>query len=81
MYININILVMLYHVRPFIIDRDVKQEIADIFVKKGPFLKLYTSYMKDFSEMCAILDDAMKKIPQFHAVVKEFEVYCNSNNS
>jgi len=54
--------------------REEKKEIADIFVKKGPFLKLYTSYIQDFSEMCAILADATKKMPLFQAALKEFEV-------
>ncbi|XP_069110952.1 LOW QUALITY PROTEIN: FYVE, RhoGEF and PH domain-containing protein 6-like [Argopecten irradians] len=53
---------------------DECQKIADIFVQKGPFLKLYTSYMTDFSDMTAILDEALKKIPQFQTVVKEFEM-------
>ncbi|KAJ8301827.1 hypothetical protein KUTeg_020814 [Tegillarca granosa] len=43
------------------------KKVADIFVKKGPFLKLYTSYIKDFEEMTLTLDEACKKNPAFHS--------------
>ncbi|XP_022299385.2 uncharacterized protein LOC111108108 isoform X1 [Crassostrea virginica] len=48
-------------------------QVADIFVKKGPFLKLYTSYIKDFSDANEVLDDACKKFPSFLVAVKQFE--------
>lgn len=50
-----------------------KPQVADIFVKKGPFLKLYTSYIKDFSEATEIMDEACKKYPSFLTAVKQFE--------
>ncbi|XP_021376894.1 FYVE, RhoGEF and PH domain-containing protein 5-like isoform X1 [Mizuhopecten yessoensis] len=53
---------------------DENPTISDIFVKKGPFLMLYTSYIQDFSDMTAILDEALKKLPLFQSVVKEFEM-------
>lgn len=54
--------------------REDKPQVADIFVKKGPFLKLYTSYIKDFSEATEIMDEACKKYPSFLTAVKQFEV-------
>lgn len=48
-------------------------QVADIFVRKGPFLKLYTSYIKDFSEATDIMDEACKKYPSFLTAVKQFE--------
>lgn len=53
---------------------DKCQKVADIFVKKGPFLKMYTSYITDFEETNRVFDDALKKIPTFQHSVKEFEM-------
>ncbi|XP_052071932.1 FYVE, RhoGEF and PH domain-containing protein 6-like isoform X3 [Mytilus californianus] len=50
------------------------KKVADIFVKKGPFLKMYTAYITDFEETNRVFDDAIKKIPTFQQVVKEFEM-------
>ncbi|ESO90485.1 hypothetical protein LOTGIDRAFT_123253, partial [Lottia gigantea] len=49
------------------------QKVADIFVKKGPFLKMYSSYIKNFKNSTSILDDNMKKNPVFAAAVRQFE--------
>ncbi|WAR25165.1 FGD6-like protein [Mya arenaria] len=51
-----------------------KHCIADIFKKKGPFLKLFSSYILNFENLTATLDDALKKYPAFQAAVKEFEM-------
>lgn len=48
--------------------------IADVFVKKGPFLKLYTSYIRNFANANAVLEDTCKRNSAFAAAVKEFEV-------
>ncbi|GFR90665.1 FYVE, RhoGEF and PH domain-containing protein 6 [Elysia marginata] len=48
--------------------------LADIFVKKGPFLKLYSSYIRNFEASTATLDEATKKHAQFAAALKEFEL-------
>ena len=48
--------------------------VADIFVKKGPFLKLYTSYIIDYKTMCTTLDNARQKYQDFDNAVKAFEV-------
>nr|KAF6373645.1 FYVE, RhoGEF and PH domain containing 6 [Pipistrellus kuhlii] len=51
-----------------------QQRIADIFVKKGPYLKMYSMYIKEFDKNIALLDEQCKKNPGFAAVVKEFEM-------
>ncbi|XP_074645967.1 uncharacterized protein LOC141902225 [Tubulanus polymorphus] len=52
---------------------DETPKVADIFVKKGPFLNLYTTYIQDFSQMTGRLDEACKKYPIFQEVVRDFE--------
>lgn len=54
--------------------REKDPRIADIFVKKGPFLKLYTNYIREFNSMVALLDDTRKKNPDFDNAVTNFEV-------
>ena len=54
--------------------RDNNPKIADIFVRKGPFLKLYTGYIREFESMSATLVDAKKRYPEFEGVVRQFEV-------
>ncbi|XP_015270129.1 PREDICTED: FYVE, RhoGEF and PH domain-containing protein 6 [Gekko japonicus] len=49
------------------------QRIADIFVKKGPYLKMYSTYIKEFDKNVALLDEQCKKNPSFAAVVRDFE--------
>ncbi|MGH0121595.1 UNVERIFIED_CONTAM: hypothetical protein FKN15_006572 [Acipenser sinensis] len=49
------------------------QRIADIFVKKGPYLKMYSTYIKEFDKNVALLDEQCRKNPVFAGVVKEFE--------
>ncbi|XP_019497282.1 PREDICTED: FYVE, RhoGEF and PH domain-containing protein 6 isoform X3 [Hipposideros armiger] len=51
-----------------------QQKIADIFVKKGPYLKMYSTYIKEFDKNIALLDEQCKKNPGFAAVVREFEI-------
>ncbi|XP_060563641.1 FYVE, RhoGEF and PH domain-containing protein 6-like isoform X2 [Ruditapes philippinarum] len=51
-----------------------RKGIADIFVKKGPFLKLFSSYIRDFETITATYDDALKKYSQFQTATKEFEL-------
>ena len=54
-------------------DWDSQHKIADIIVTKGPFLKLYSSYIRDFEQQCNLLDDARNKYPKFHTAVSNFE--------
>ncbi|GLG97346.1 Uncharacterized protein GBIM_04120 [Gryllus bimaculatus] len=49
------------------------QKIADVIVKKGPFLKLYTSYIQNFDAQCNYFDECCQKYPKFAKAVKEFE--------
>jgi len=49
------------------------KKIADVIVKRGPFLKLYTEYIKNFSSMNSHFDDCYEKYPDFEKTVKEFE--------
>ena len=56
--------------------RDKNPRIGDIFVTKGPFLKLYTSYIREFENMTTGLDDARRKYPEFEKVCSDFEVIC-----
>ncbi|KAM9204488.1 FYVE, RhoGEF and PH domain-containing protein 6 [Mergus octosetaceus] len=50
------------------------QRIADIFVKKGPYLKMYSTYIKEFDKNVALLDEQCKKNTGFASVVKDFEM-------
>ena len=54
--------------------REENPRICDIFVKVGPFLKLYTSYIRGFEAMQASFDDARKRLPEFDRATKDFEV-------
>ncbi|GCC37834.1 FYVE, RhoGEF and PH domain-containing protein 6 [Chiloscyllium punctatum] len=50
------------------------QRIADIFVEKGPYLKMYSTYIKEFDKNVCLLDEQCKKNPTFATVVREFEM-------
>ncbi|XP_077495973.1 uncharacterized protein LOC144106898 isoform X2 [Amblyomma americanum] len=50
-----------------------REQLADVLIKMGPFLKLYSSYIKDFEAMTAALVEAKKKYPEFQKVVHNFE--------
>ncbi|KAA0187848.1 hypothetical protein HAZT_HAZT008847 [Hyalella azteca] len=54
-------------------DWDQHQKIADIIITKGPFLKMYSSYIKDFEHQCTLLDEACSKHPNFAKAVQAFE--------
>lgn len=56
------------------LDRDPHSRLADIFVKKGPYLKMYSTYIREFDKNVALLDEQCRKNPGFAAAVKEFEV-------
>ncbi|XP_078091357.1 FYVE, RhoGEF and PH domain-containing protein 6 isoform X2 [Mustelus asterias] len=53
---------------------DEHQRIADIFMEKGPYLKMYSTYIKEFDKNVCLLDEQCKKNPTFAAIVKEFEM-------
>uniref|UniRef100_A0A1B6E4K9 FYVE, RhoGEF and PH domain-containing protein 6 n=2 Tax=Clastoptera arizonana TaxID=38151 RepID=A0A1B6E4K9_9HEMI len=48
-------------------------KIADIIVKKGPFLKLYSTYIQNFQAQTDFLDECCQKYPIFMKTVKDFE--------
>ncbi len=49
------------------------QKIADVIAKKGPFLKLYNNYIREFSNLNDHLEDCCQKLPKFKKLVQEFE--------
>jgi len=57
--------------------READPRLADIFVKKGPFLKMYTSYIREFQSMVTLLDETCHKNPDFAKIVTDFEVDTN----
>ncbi|XP_010755589.3 FYVE, RhoGEF and PH domain-containing protein 6 [Larimichthys crocea] len=48
-------------------------QVADIFLKKGPYLKMYSTYIREFDRNVALLEEQTKRNPAFGAVVREFE--------
>lgn len=48
-------------------------KVADVIVKKGPFLKLYSSYIQNFEAQTDFLDDCCEKYRKFAQVVRDFE--------
>lgn len=49
------------------------QKIAHVLVKLGPFLKLYSAYIREFTYMQAQFDECMRKYSGFHERVRDFE--------
>ena len=47
--------------------------IADVIVRKGPFLKLYSAYIREFQAQRHMLDDCRSRYPGFDAAVAKFE--------
>lgn len=54
--------------------RDENAQLADIFLKKGPYLKMYSTYIHEFDKNVTLLEEQSKKNTAFGAVVQEFEV-------
>ncbi|XP_019737327.1 FYVE, RhoGEF and PH domain-containing protein 6-like [Hippocampus comes] len=52
---------------------DEKEQVADIFLKVGPYLKMYSTYIREFDKNAALLEEQSRKNPPFAAVVREFE--------
>ena len=48
-------------------------KIADVIVRKGPFLKIYSTYITKYSLLNDHLDHCCKKYPKFSKLIKEFE--------
>lgn len=62
------------HWCPAVLTRGDHQRLADIFVQKGPYLKMYSTYIRQFDNNVALLDEQCRKNAAFAAVVREFEV-------
>ena len=56
------------------------RKISDIIVKKGPYLKLYTTYVQNYSSMTTHLEDCCERFPKFRKLVKEFEKFPQCRN-
>lgn len=56
------------------VNRSDHQRLSDIFVQKGPYLKMYSTYIRQFDNNVALLDEQCRKNPAFASVVREFEV-------
>uniref|UniRef100_A0A7N6BKV1 FYVE, RhoGEF and PH domain containing 6 n=1 Tax=Anabas testudineus TaxID=64144 RepID=A0A7N6BKV1_ANATE len=52
---------------------DENAQLADIFLKKGPYLKMYSTYIREFDKNVTLLEEQSKRNPAFGAVVQEFE--------
>ncbi len=52
---------------------DSLKKIADVIVRKGPFLKLYTTYIREFSSVNYHFDECCQRYPKFGKLVREFE--------
>lgn len=48
-------------------------KIADVIIRKGPFLKLYSAYIRDFQSQTALLEECVQKYPRFGKLLKKFE--------
>ena len=48
--------------------------MADIFVRKGAFLKMYTDYIREFESMVSLLDESRHRNADFDKTVSDFEV-------
>ena len=49
------------------------RQIADVLVKKGPFLQIYAQYLNDFDTTSKVFEDSCKNYSHFGKAVKEFE--------
>jgi len=49
------------------------KKIADVLVKKGPFLQLYSQYLNNFDKASRTFEDCRKTYPHFDKAVREFE--------
>lgn len=56
------------------------KKVSDIIVKKGPYLKLYTTYVKNYSSMTSHFESCCDKFPKFRKLVKEFEKFPQCRN-
>jgi len=57
-----------------IADWTANPKISDVIVRKGPFLKLYSAYIRDFQAQSALLEESIQKFPRFGRTLKQFEL-------
>ena len=57
-----------------------QRKIADIIMNKGPYLKLYTAYVKNFADTSSHFDECCNKYQKFRNLVKEFEKFPQCRN-
>ncbi|MPC14539.1 FYVE, RhoGEF and PH domain-containing protein 6 [Portunus trituberculatus] len=56
-----------------IADWDGRKKISDVIVRKGPFLKLYSAYIREFQNQSDHLDYCCQTYPNFACALKAFE--------
>lgn len=56
-----------------IADWETHKKISDVIVRKGPFLKLYSAYIKEFENQCEHIDYCCDAYPAFGRALKRFE--------
>ena len=64
---------LLHDLEDRIANWDTLPKIADIFVKKGPFLRLHRTYIDDFDHMKSTYEKCFQNFPKFRKAVEEFE--------
>ena len=52
---------------------DSEPKIADIFVKKGPYLRIHKTYIDAYDNMSEHFKKCCQKYPKFQKIVEEFE--------
>lgn len=57
-----------------IADWDKRRKISDVIVRKGPFLKLYSAYIREFQCQSDHLDHCCQTYPAFASALKAFEL-------
>lgn len=62
-----------------ITDWERYRKISDVIVRKGPFLKLYSSYIQDYPTQCDHIDLCCNTYPNFSRVLKQFEALDECN--
>lgn len=66
--------VLLQDLTARITDWSQNPKLADIFIEKGPFLKMYISYIQEYENMQSALEEARLDYPKFDTFIKNFEV-------
>lgn len=54
-------------------DWQTNPKIADVIVRKGPFLKMFSAYIREFQSQVSYLDECAQKYPKFGVFIKQFQ--------